>query len=112
MLDMGFMDELDAILSFVPDRRQTLLFSATYPEAIAEMSARVQRNPRIVDVTGDEQPVQITQTWCSVTRENRNAELLRVLRAWGGGLNLVFCNTKVGSITISRVLCWIPCGEE
>ena len=95
MLDMGFMDELNAILAFVPAKRQTLLFSATYPDAIAEISARVQRDPKIIDVTDDEQPAQITQTWVSVTRENRNAELLRVLRAWGGGLNLVFCNTKV-----------------
>jgi ATP-independent RNA helicase DbpA len=104
MLDMGFMDELEAILSYVPDERQTLLFSATYPEAIAEMSARVQQDPKIVDVTGDEQPVQITQTWCSVTRENRNAELERVLRAWGGGLNLVFCNTKVDCADVVQYL--------
>ena len=104
MLDMGFMDELEAILSYVPDERQTLLFSATYPEAIAEMSARVQQDPKIVDVTGDEQPVQITQTWCSVTRENRNAELVRVLRAWGGGLNLVFCNTKVDCADVVQYL--------
>jgi ATP-independent RNA helicase DbpA len=104
MLDMGFMDELEAILSFVPDERQTLLFSATYPEAIAEMSARVQRDPKLIDVTSDEQPAQITQTWCSVTRENRNAELERVLRAWGGGLNLVFCNTKVDCADVVQYL--------
>jgi ATP-independent RNA helicase DbpA len=94
MLDMGFADELDAILEFVPKDRQTLLFSATYPESIAAVSRRVQRKPVIVDVTDDEQPAQIEQRWCSVTRENRNAELVRALRAWGGALNLVFCNTK------------------
>jgi len=104
MLDMGFMDELDAILAFVPSNRQTLLFSATYPDAIADMSARVQRDPEIIDVTDDEQPAQITQTWCSVTRENRNAELLRVLRAWGGKLNLVFCNTKVDCAEVADYL--------
>jgi ATP-independent RNA helicase DbpA len=104
MLDMGFMDELDAILSYVPSTRQTLLFSATYPEAIADISARVQRDPITVDVTDDEQPAQITQTWCSVTRENRNAELVRVLRAWGGELNLVFCNTKVDCADVASYL--------
>ena len=104
MLDMGFMDELDAILAFVPSRRQTLLFSATYPEAIADISARVQRDPKTVDVTDDEQPVQISQTWCSVTRENRTAELVRVLRAWGGELNLVFCNTKVDCAEVASYL--------
>ena len=104
MLDMGFMDELDAILTFVPARKQTLLFSATYPDAIADMSARVQRDPQMVDVTDDEQPAQITQTWCSVTRENRPEELVRVLRAWGGALNLVFCNTKVDCAEVARHL--------
>ncbi|MDH5242233.1 MAG: ATP-dependent RNA helicase DbpA [Gammaproteobacteria bacterium] len=104
MLDMGFMDELEAILAFVPANRQTLLFSATYPEAVAEISARVQNKPRIVDVTDDEQPAQITQTWCSVTRENRTAELVRVLRAWGGALNLVFCNTKIDCAEVTQSL--------
>jgi len=104
MLDMGFMDELDAILAYVPSRRQTLLFSATYPEAIADVSARIQRNPKTIDVTGDEQAVQVTQTWCSVTRENRNAELVRVLRAWGGELNLVFCNTRIDCAEVARYL--------
>lgn len=82
MLDMGFADELDAILEFIPKDRQTLLFSATYPESIAAISKRVQRKPVIVDVTDDEQPAQIVQSWCSVTRENRCAELVRALRAW------------------------------
>ena len=104
MLDMGFMDELEAILAFVPAKRQTLLFSATYPDAVADMSARVQNNPRVVDVTDDEQPAQITQTWCSVTRENRTTELVRVLRAWGGALNLVFCNTKIDCAEVTRAL--------
>jgi ATP-independent RNA helicase DbpA len=104
MLDMGFTDELDAILSFVPDDRQTLLFSATYPEAIAGMSAKVQRNAVIVDVTDEELPARIEQHWFSVTRENRNEELLRALRAWGGALNLVFCNTRIDCADVARFL--------
>ena len=81
---MGFADELAAILEFVPKDRQTLLFGATYPDSIKAVSKRIQRNPVTVDVTDDEQPAQISQSWCSVTRENRNAELVRALRAWGG----------------------------
>ncbi len=104
MLDMGFTDELDAILKYVPARRQTLLFSATYPPAIAEISARVQRNPLSVDVTDDEQPAPIAQHWCAVTRENRCNELVRALRAWGGPLNLVFCNTKIDCAEVAKFL--------
>ena len=104
MLDMGFADELDAILAFVPSDRQTLLFSATYPKAIAAISAIVQRDPQLVDVTDDEQPALIAQHWCSVTRENRCDELLRALRAWGGSINLVFCNTKIDCTEVATFL--------
>jgi ATP-independent RNA helicase DbpA len=104
MLDMGFIDELVAILSFAPADRQTLMFSATYPDEVAEMSARVQRNPTTVDVSEDELPPQIAQTWCTVTREKRQFELLRALRAWGGDLNLVFCNTKVECSEVASYL--------
>ena len=95
MLDMGFAEELDAILKFVPKDRQTLLFSATYAESIAAVSKRVQRSPIKVDVTNEEQPVKIMQFWCSVTRENRNTDLVRALYAWGCELMLVFCYTKI-----------------
>lgn len=104
MLDMGFEDELNAILDYVPTERQTLLFSATYPDAIADISARVQRDPILVDVTDDERPAEIAQTWCSVSRENRSAELLRALHAWGGELNLVFCNTKIDCAEVAAHL--------
>jgi ATP-independent RNA helicase DbpA len=101
---MGFADELNAILEFVPQNRQTLLFSATYPDSIAAVSRRVQRNPVVVDVTGDEQPAQILQRWCSVTRENRLPDLFRALKAWGGDLNLVFCNTKIDCAEVADYL--------
>ena len=104
MLDMGFSEELDAILKFVPKDRQTLLFSATYAESIVAVSKRVQRNPIKVDVTGDEQPAQIMQFWCSVTQENRNTDLVRALREWGGELNLVFCNTKIDCTEVANYL--------
>jgi ATP-independent RNA helicase DbpA len=104
MLDMGFTEELDAILDFVPRQRQTLLFSATYPQSIAAMSDRVQRSPLLVDVTDNEQPALIAQRWCTTTREDRCADLVRALRAWGGSLNLVFCNTKVDCADVAAYL--------
>ncbi len=104
MLDMGFADELDAILAFVPETRQTLLFSATYPEEIAGMSARVQRDPVVVDVTKEEQPVRISQRWCAVTANNRDEAMLRALCAWGGALNLVFCNTRADCMELTAFL--------
>jgi ATP-independent RNA helicase DbpA len=104
MLDMGFSDELDAILKHVPVQRQTLLFSATYPDSIAAISTRVQKDAIVIDVTGDEQAARITQYWCEVTRENRCADLLAAIREWGGALNLVFCNTKIDCAEVADYL--------
>lgn len=104
MLDMGFMDELDAILKFLPAKRQTLLFSATYPEEIAGISARVQRKPIVVDVTEAERPALITQHWCAVTQDDRQEKLVQALRVWGGELNLVFCNTKIDCANVAKYL--------
>lgn len=104
MLDMGFEDELNAILDYAPSKRQTWLFSATYPDSIADISQRVQRNPKLIDVTDDEPPAAIAQSWCPVTRDNRQGELLRALHAWGGELNLVFCNTKIDCAEVAAYL--------
>jgi ATP-independent RNA helicase DbpA len=104
MLDMGFTDELDAILKYVPAQRQTLLFSATYPDAIAAISDRVQRDAVVVDVTDDEPAARITQYWCEVSRENRCADLVSAICEWGGALNLVFCNTKIDCAEVADYL--------
>jgi ATP-independent RNA helicase DbpA len=104
MLDMGFAEDIETILSHVPSDRQTLLFSATYPKGIKEMSARVQRDPVTIDVTEDEAPAKIRQSWCSVTRGDRYHALSRALFQWGGRLNIVFCNTKNDCAQVAQSL--------
>ncbi|MFK7958091.1 MAG: ATP-dependent RNA helicase DbpA [Lysobacterales bacterium] len=104
MLDMGFEEDLDAIVNFLPKRRQTLLFSATYPKSMMAISRRVQREPVVVDVTEDEKPAQIEQRYATVTVENRQPLLVDALKAWGGALNVVFCNTRVDCAEVGRYL--------
>ncbi len=104
MLDMGFSEEIDAILEFLPGGRQTLLFSATYPDSIAQMSSRVQRKPVLVDVTEAQAPIQVAQYWLRTARHSRMSDLVRALNSWGGSLNLVFCNTKVDCAAVSEYL--------
>jgi len=104
MLDMGFTEDIETILTHVPSARQTLLFSATYPKGIKEMSARVQRDPVSIDVTEDEAPAKIRQSWCSVTRDDRYHAFLRALYRWGGRLNIVFCNTKTDCAQVAQSL--------
>ncbi len=104
MLDMGFTDQINSVIKKLPRDRQTLLFSATYPDSIAAVSRRIQREPVTVDVTDDELPADIDQYWCEVTRDNRREALVSALRQWGGALNLVFCNTKIDCAEVAAFL--------
>lgn len=104
LLDMGFTEQLEAILDHVPAERQCLLFSATYPASIKAISRRCQKNARIIDVTDDEKPAEISQYWCPVTRDNRIAQLCGALATFGGELNIVFCNTKIDCADVAKAL--------
>ncbi len=104
MLDMGFAEEIEELMSHVPARRQTLLFSATYPPGIRAISERVQRDPVSVDVTGSEPPIDVAHVWCAVDDGTRDQALCTVLRAWSGKLNLVFCNTRLDCARVAALL--------
>lgn len=95
MLEMGFADEVDAIIAALPTARQTLLFSATYPAAIETMCARVLRDPLTVRVdSGQPQSLQITQRFFEVPREERARALVGLLAEYRPASCLIFCNTK------------------
>jgi ATP-independent RNA helicase DbpA len=94
MLDMGFQEDLAAIVETTPDNRQTLLFSATYPESIAAMSATVQRQPVMVKVEAIHDGGQIRQTFFLVENRERIAAVARILGHYHPESTLVFCNTK------------------
>lgn len=94
MLDMGFAADIDDVISHMPLQRQTLLFSATYPVGIERICARVQREPLIVDVDGDEDLPTIDQRFYETTREQRPALLLSAIRHFHPYSCVVFCNTK------------------
>ncbi|HHH2181310.1 TPA: ATP-dependent RNA helicase DbpA [Yersinia enterocolitica] len=94
MLDMGFTDAIDDVIAYTPPQRQTLLFSATYPAGIEQISARVQRQPVNVEVDdGDEAPA-IEQVFFETTREKRLPLLISVLSHYQPASCVVFCNTK------------------
>ena len=104
MLDMGFSEDIEKIISFLPQKRQTLLFSATFPSGISKISSRIQNKPVHVDVTKEDKPAEIDQVWISVTREDRLASLLSALEHGAGTLNLVFCNTKIDCAKVATFL--------
>jgi ATP-independent RNA helicase DbpA len=95
MLDMGFQEEIGALIAATPEGRQTLLFSATYPESITAMSAAIQHEP--VDVSVDETHDEgaIEQVFYEVEAAQRTEALARILGHYLPESALVFCNTKV-----------------
>ena len=94
MLDMGFQEDISTIIAAAPRNRQTLLFSATYPESIAAMSATVQHAPVTVKVESIHDGRQIEQRFFVVEKEHRIAAVARILGHYHPESSLVFCNTK------------------
>jgi len=94
MLDMGFQEDLATIVEATPKRRQTLLFSATYPESIAAMSATMQRQPVTVKVDAVHDGGQIQQLFFTVENRERIAAVARILGHYHPESTLIFCNTK------------------
>jgi ATP-independent RNA helicase DbpA len=77
MLDMGFSDAIDEVIRFAPADRQTLLFSATWPAAIAAISGRVQRNPQTIEIDTVDALPAIEQQFFEVSRHGKIALLQR-----------------------------------
>ncbi|MES1930808.1 ATP-dependent RNA helicase DbpA [Salinisphaera dokdonensis CL-ES53] len=100
MLDMGFIADIEAIVGCLPADRQTLLFSATWPEEIRSVSTRLQRNPKqITAAAGDGPPQRIAQIFHQVADTDKLAALERVLadtqrRQKTFTQALVFCNRR------------------
>ena len=95
MLDMGFQDDISTLIASAPPKRQTLLFSATYPESIAAMSADIQHEPIEVSVDEAHAEGSIEQLFYEVEREQRIDAVARILGHYSPESTLVFCNTKL-----------------
>jgi ATP-dependent RNA helicase DbpA len=104
MLDMGFQEEIAALIAVIPPGKQTLLFSATYPDSIAAMSAAIQHEPAEVSVDETHDEGVITQVFYEVAREGRTEALARILGYYRPESALVFCNTKIECQEVAAVL--------
>src|ERR1700730_11546172 len=94
MLDMGFADDLRSILEAMPTQRQTLLFSATIPQSIREISRELQRDP--LDITLHSEPGETTieQIFFKVEEEQKLEVLEALLLQYRPESAVVFCNTR------------------
>jgi ATP-independent RNA helicase DbpA len=94
MLDMGFLDDITRVAARCPAERQTLLFSATYPEGIQALAARFMRDPQEVAVEAQHSPQRIQQWFYEVGEGERLHTVSRVLDHFRPESTLAFCNTK------------------
>jgi ATP-dependent RNA helicase DbpA len=94
MLDMGFYADMEAVAERCPSTRQTLLFSATYPEGIAKLASRFMRQPLTVEVEAQHASSTITQRWYQVSESQRLPAVGRLLDHFRPASSLAFCNTK------------------
>ena len=105
MLDMGFLEDIEAILAEVPTERQTLLFSATMPDPIRRLAERFMKNPQVVRIQpqGVTAP-KITQVYYEVAEKNKVDALTRLLDVESPELGVIFCRTKKGVDELQRLL--------
>lgn len=94
MVDMGFFDDIVNIVKACPAKRQTLLFSATYPDSIRKDAARFLNNPVEVKVQALHDASQIEEHFFEIAPESRNAAVAQLLNHYRPASALAFCNTK------------------
>jgi ATP-dependent RNA helicase DbpA len=94
MLEMGFKEDIEGIVGNTPEDRQTLLFSATYPEDIQSLSARFQTAPQRITVESLHSEQKIDQKFFICQKSNRLASLAKLLAHFQPASVVIFCNTR------------------
>ena len=94
MLDMGFQDELEAIIDFLPEERQNLLFGATIPRELKKMCKKYSISPEIIRVEPGEHTRNLSQKYIDVSDDKKLSTLYTLLEKRNRDLSIVFCRTK------------------
>ena len=104
MLDMGFLESITAVVQHTPGTRQTLLFSATYPDDIRALSRALQRNPVAVTVDSTVRSADLEQTFFAVEAHRKQDALAALLLQHRPESALVFCQTRNDAREVSTQL--------
>ena len=94
MLDMGFYDDIVYVARQCPEERQTLMFSATYPEGIAKLARQFLRNPQETKLLEQHEGSKIRQRFYEVKHEERLSAVATLLKHYRPVSTLAFCNTR------------------
>ncbi len=105
MLDMGFINDVKKIMGFMPEKRQTMLFSATMPKEIIELSSKFLINPVIIKNESENVTLtSIEQTLYYVDKSNKSKLLVDLINKYNMQSVLVFTRTKNGANKLCNIL--------
>jgi ATP-independent RNA helicase DbpA len=104
MLEMGFVDDIAYVAKRCPAQRQTLMFSATYPEGIARLARQFMRNPQEVKLREQHEESKIRQRFYKVENDDRLQAVGMLLKHYRPVSTLAFCNTKQQCRSLLEVL--------
>ena len=105
MLDIGFLPDLQRILSFLPKQRTTLLFSATFSPEIKRLASSYLQDPITIEVARPNETANtVTQHFYSVSEDDKRRALRQLVRREGISQAFVFCNSKLGCARLARSL--------
>jgi ATP-dependent RNA helicase DeaD len=104
MLSMGFLPQIDEILSYLPQSRQSLLFSATLPPEIQRLAETRLRNPEFITLSGDHIGALEISHFVYISRADKTSDLLQLLEVENPESAIVFCNTKESTKRVASAL--------
>lgn len=102
MLDMGFLEEVEAVMAFTPKEKQTLLFSATYDNTITAISKKIQRDAVLVKTTHEEVANNIREEFYATS--NKEDTFVKILSQFKPENVIVFTNTKIAAKELAENL--------
>jgi len=96
MLDMGFLEEIKEIFEYIPQNRQTLLFSATMPEPIKDLASNILYQPEFISVVGDAETTNniIDQRYYMINEHQRDEAIVKLLETEKTNKCIIFCRMK------------------
>jgi ATP-independent RNA helicase DbpA len=104
MLDMGFVEEIQDVMEFVPSKRQTLFFSATYTDEIRQLSNTLQNNAENIKTVHSEQPNKIAEYFYHVEGDKMLKSVVNAIAKFQPDNVIVFVNTKIDAKEVVRYL--------
>ncbi|MFK5882219.1 MAG: ATP-dependent RNA helicase DbpA [Sulfurospirillum sp.] len=104
MLDMGFIEEMQKVISYIPNKRQTLLFSATFPDEIEDLVKSIQTHPVNIKTISSEPANDVTEYFYKTPKREKFSTLIKILNLYNPQNVILFCNTKIETDEVAKEL--------